>query len=138
MTDLCYIPLCHDNYSNDNYSQCVCTQEFKACVDQLENFMSQNISDNDKIIIGGDCNVDMDRDNAHFRYWQEMVSRFNLKVCWDACCAKKDMTFTSNDGLSQSCIDHFYCSANIHDYITSADVISHGLNTSNHSPLKER
>ncbi len=120
---------------NDNYSQVMCTEEFKKCVDSVEAFVSENVSDNDKIIIGGDCNVDPSRNNAHFRYWDDMLTRLGLKACWSHSAAVNDNTYVANNNLSESCIDHFYCSSSLFNGITKNNVLFHALNKSNHRPI---
>ncbi len=111
----------------DNYSM--------ICVDSIEIFILMHAPNVKHILVAGDFNVDPGRNNAHFNYLNAMMERTNLISSWHHGNARKDYTFTSNDGTGKSCIDHMYCSMELYQSIQSVSVLTHALNPSNHDPV---
>ena len=64
----------------DNYKKTDVLPEFRNAVDDIEHFlMSRNES---SVVIGGDLNIDLRRNNAHSRYAMEFAQRCNLFFLW--------------------------------------------------------
>ncbi len=120
----------------DNYSMTNCSDEFMDVVSEME-LIIEDVAP-DMIIVGGDLNIDLSRDNAHSNYIADLCSRNNLCFCWHHNNAKQDYTFVTTDMRSKSCIDHFLVSDNVFSDIESVSVIDHVLNPpgSWHRPIQ--
>ena len=95
-----------------------------------------SITDALQIIIGGDFNVDLKRDNNRC---SDLMNKFIYDECLACCTNNVDykVTFTYESKCSgiKSCIDHFLVSPNLCSDIKDVVVLSDGNNLSDHLPL---
>lgn len=117
----------------DNMSRNHTDSEFSECIDQLEYIINGN--DCHAVIIGGDLNVDLNRNTAHRDYVKHFVQNNLLKFCWDHKSAISNHSYENHNGIGVSTIDHFICSVNIFDTVSRMHVIDDVTNTSNHRPI---
>ena len=125
----------------DNYRQTHVRPEFQAAIDDIENLIKE--SDSNEVIVGGDLNCDISRDNAHTRCIKDFASRNGLKFVQQHQYANS-YQYTFNQAMENgtermSCIDHFLVSDSIYDNIVNVncDKMS-ALNPSYHCPLTMR
>ena len=118
----------------DNQSQSVVDDEYTACLDCVFNLINQN--DVNMIVLGGDLNTDLDRNNCHSKYLKYICNELRLRFAKDAVDII-DVTNTYEDASgSSSFIDHFVCSDNVINNMQSFSVIDDPLNSSNHKSVK--
>ena len=121
----------------DNYSQTVIKDEYSDTLNNIEGMIlnTQHVS----LIIGGDFNTDLERDNAHSRYLKSFAQRHNLYFVKLHGLASYETTYAQylNDGrVRQSCIDHILVSEDIFECITEIGVVESVDNPSYHKPLR--
>ena len=88
----------------------------------------------DKIIIGGDFNVDLARTGSrNLRALRIFIENETLRNAYDF--NRVDFTFESKVNRSRSTIDHFIMSENVFECISDVKVLHEVDNHSDHSPL---
>ena len=65
----------------DNRSLSVVSPEFANCIDLIEIAMHE--VDYDSLVIGGDINTDLSRNNAQTKYLKSFLERNGLVSCWN-------------------------------------------------------
>jgi hypothetical protein len=117
----------------DNHSKTSVDAEYQAALDSALCLWIE--SDADVVILGGDLNTDISRNNAHFHALNQLAHNMNSDLAWRCSEAQQMDTFISSDGKGRSCIDHFVLSQSISHNISFLNVYDHVLNPSNHLPL---
>ena len=119
---------------NDNYSQNNVDQDFEKEMSNIEQLcLSQ--SDINAVMLVGDMNVDLDRNNAHLRCLKDLCNRHGLVFTKNHPNAKYDHTYANMGAGHFSSIDHFIVPHSLSDYVESVSCIDTGLNPSFHFPL---
>ena len=123
-----------DTRHRDNVSS-----DYETCLDIMEKCMHEHTYD--YLIIGGDFNTDLRRNNAHAHVFEGFIERNALICGWDLVCAGTNnpsdiVTFTTPNGHT-SCIDHFIFTCNMQCYINNVYPIKHASYTkdSGHYPI---
>ena len=103
-------------------------------MDCVFNLINQH--DVNMVVLGGDLNTDLDRNNCHSKYLMYISNELRLRFAKDAVDII-DVTNTYEDASGgSSFIDHFVCSDNVINNMQSFFVIDDPLNSSNHKPVK--
>lgn len=139
----CYMPV-------DNYKQHEVDEKFNEAVDHIDRITTEN-NEVLYVLICGDLNIDLARDNAHARHMWDFTERNNLVFAQLSTNAKYTYTYSDvrNGNPISSAIDHFIVSDNLFGSITSVTNVgeeaaniatgslsNNVLNPSKHSVLK--
>ena len=119
----CYFP--NDTHSNSE----ICPDLIDVCND-IERIVYS--SKDTFIIIGGDINVDLSRNNAHTRFLKDFMSRHKLTSIWEY---RGFPEYTFKGPFGTSCVDHFIVSQNVITITEDSCVYEGGLNFSVHNPI---
>lgn len=124
-----YLPC--DNYLSERVDEC-----FMNTVNDIE--LAVEGLNLDFLLIGGDLNIDLQRNNAHSKYIENLCERLNVKLGWLHQKAKCEPTYMSPDGSSSSCIDHFMIGADLYRDVCKVNVLHHPLHPpgSWHRPIQ--
>ena len=117
-----------------NYRVNVVNTEFLETLDAVEQIVCLNKYAG--IIVAGDWNTSLERNNAQTNTFKEFVSRYNLKLCWEHASSLPGDTYVNESLGHSSQIDHFVVSDNIFQIITKCNVIDSPLNPSMHRPVE--
>ena len=122
-----YMPVLDQSMQNNN--------EFVDTLNEISSVLRSY--PNSKVIIGGDLNVDFDRD-ARTRVYESLNNFLceEMLITHDETMELDDMyfTFESVNG-SRSCIDHFIFCENVYDIVKGFSVLRDGNNLSDHLPI---
>ena len=116
----------------DIRSQTVVDPLYSECLDNIQKLI--DINDPHAVIIAGDLNTDISRDNSHSRYLNDFVKNNDLYMCWESQQAMMEPTYEDTQGHT-SVIDHFICSGNLFYQIENVYVSDDIMNRSNHKPI---
>ena len=89
----------------------------------------------DSFILCGDFNLSFQRANAQSNCLQQFVDRNNLLSSWEHVLAEQDFTYVNHSLGHRSCIDYFFITRNIYDFMLESSVLFHALNPSNHNVI---
>ena len=117
----------------DNHRKHLIDSVFQDTLDNLELF-TESCSSHD-VIIGGDLNLDMSRQNAHDICYRDFLDRHNMTYTFDLPTADSGYTYYDMDNGGQSCIDHFSVCQELCDAFRSVTRCEHALNPSKHLPV---
>ena len=117
----------------DVYCHIRVSDEFLDVLDEIECLVEQ--MSNHQVVIGGDLNVDLARDNSHSMYFLQWLERCSLKVAWCMSPSPERFTYADLNQASFSCINHWVLSPELTFTGMSADVIHEGINPSKHCPI---
>ena len=105
----------------DNYHATEITDQFRSTVNGLENFINSRANDSySSVIIAGDFNIDLGRENAHSKYVAELAVRHKLLFVDSHAKSNYDCTFIrrrDNGTVVKSSVDHFLVSEDVFDEI---------------------
>ena len=120
---------------NDNYHNTQVSQEFD---DEVENIVQLCIkySDFNSVLLVGDMNIDLNRNNAHSKRMCEIAERFNITFTKSHDNAKYEHTYENPGAGHQSSIDHFIVPNELYHCIDTVECLNNSLNPSFHKPLK--
>ena len=107
--------------------------EYVNVIQEIENICENNNAS--RIIIGGDWNTSIDRNNAQTNCFKRFLDTSNFDICWNSMNASKSCTYENINLGHQSCIDHFIMSMNVFDNITNCTIIDSVDNLSCHKPI---
>ena len=119
----------------DNYSKSHVNTEFLDTCDAIEIFVQQCIKNGKHVIIGGDLNIDMSRNNAHDLYFKDVMERYDFVSMLDISSSNVEYTYHDPSNDCFTCIDHFCVSHELSQSVTNISRCDEPLNPSNHSPL---
>ena len=122
----CYMPV-------DNYSKHHVTDEFSDSIDTIENIILCH--PDHQVILGGDINVDIARQNAHDQYYCDLLQRQLLTDVILLPDCSINYTYSDLNSGAKSCIDHFALSRNLTQSFRSGYILDQGCNPSNHKPV---
>ena len=106
--------------------------DYTDVLDEIEMLVMSSEVDN--IIIAGDFNADINRNNAQSKALTSFCTNENLFMCINNNNNSVPFTYTSNFGC-KSTIDHFIITPNLKDYINRYETFSIHNNFSDHEPL---
>jgi hypothetical protein len=129
-TDKGSLLLINGYFPNDSHSKSVIDPEFIEVCNEIESLIYG--SKQKFIIIGGDINIDLCRNNLHTEYFKTFLERHQLISAWQHT-GFPDFTYQGPTG--SSCIDHFIVSRNVLNHFISASVDHVSINFSVHSPI---
>ena len=117
-----------DNQCKQNVSS-----EFLDTMDAVETFIQQ--CNGKQIIVGGDMNLDVRRQNAHDKYFSDWCDR--LECFYVHSLPRCEIDFTYHDPSKDcfTCIDHFTVSETLLNDVLRASVCKDACNPSNHQPI---
>ncbi len=115
----------------DNYSNTHVNDEYFEVMNSIEHVI--NTHSYNSVIVCGDFNTSFERNNAHYMYLTDFITRNQFKVCWDNPLVTKEHTYDNHALGHRSCIDHFIVSTNIFSAITESRVHHDVSNVSNHN-----
>ena len=95
----CYMPC-------DNNHRTQVDDEFIDCLDAVHTCMASKPYH--AVIIGGDINIDLNRNSANCNYLKQFADMLQLKFLWEHDNASPSATYESYDGRSTSVIDHLW------------------------------
>ena len=117
----------------DNRSMTVVDNTFENCLTIMESvIVSHNHSD---LIVGGDCNTDFHRRNAHSRYLENIIIRNDMVCVWNLQNIAEQYTYMAPNMTYGSCIDHFFVFENRSSAVSDLCVVGDSLNPSDHSVI---
>ncbi len=117
----------------DNYRQTQADEQYVETLNDIE--LAVTNVDADQVIIAGDCNTDLSRDNAHSREFIHMAERLQVQFTWLNPVSQPEPTFVSPDLNKQSTIDHFLLSDELYPSVNGNYVITHHTHPSWHRPV---
>ena len=121
----------------DNHSQNNVSADFVDAVSSIESLLNANA--HQSLIVGGDMNVDLSRDNAHTRYLKDFAARHQLCFIKHHQLAKFDVTYRQymkNGTIRKSAVAHFIVSQDVFDCIMDIQCEEQRVdNPSGHTPL---
>ena len=117
----------------DTRSKLLADHDFEECMDYIDMCIEEhNCTHN---IIGGDFNVDLDRQTANLKCYLSSIHRNGLTDMWDHHRCPSDVTFSAPGMLSAgSRIDHVAFSHDLANFITRMDVLD-SLKDFGHRPV---
>ena len=122
----------------DNYRQSCIDPEFQEAIDTLDEMV--RTSNASEIILGGDLNIDLSRNNSHTRCVIDFARRNNLRFIHQHRLANISYTYNQvveNARERISSVDHFLVSETVYDRIENIRCDSmNALNPSYHCPLR--
>ena len=105
----------------DNRSQTVVDYEFDQCVGEVDTLIEKYQCD--FVVVGGDLNIDLQRNNAHVECFKDCAIRNELVFTWQYADDPGTATFSSATMTSAgSQIDHILVSKKLSDCIKSVGV----------------
>ena len=120
----------------DNYRVSDASTEFREVVDQLENYIA---TQNPRLLlVGGDLNTSLLRNNAHTKYLQGFANRLNLFFTETHNLATYEFTYQQrmkNGSVRQSTVDNFLVCEDIYRVISKIECKQTIDNASYHIPL---
>ena len=122
----CYMPV-------DNYSCSTVSEEFMDVLDLIECTISKYPSYH--VLLGGDINVDLYRNNAHARHYIDFLQRNNMSDCQDWPVTNIEFTYRDLHNGSYTNIDHFAASLELVCFVNECGTYDSGINPSNHRPV---
>ena len=122
----CYMPC-------DNWNKTHVDERFCDVLDEIESLIAKYPAD--RVIIGGDLNIDLSRGNAHDTYYSHFIERCNLVDVSLLNGYNIDYTYCDLHLGSYSTIDHFAMSLDLCVFVNSVIVSHDPLNPSKHSPI---
>ena len=124
---MCAIKLALDNNQNlliinaylpiDNRSRTHASELYDQCINNIDCIIQQ--SNSDHVIVGGDLNVDLERNTANLACLLESASRNDLHFAWDHAHKPDEFTYTAPNMINGSRIDHFVLSPTAFNSIKS-------------------
>ena len=102
---------------------------FLDCIICIEGMLA--LANCDSYILCGDFNSSFQRANAQSNCLQQFLDRNNLMSSWEHVLAEQNFTYVNHSLGHRSCIDHFFTSRNIYDFILESNILFHALNPSN-------
>lgn len=117
----------------DNHKQCEEDPNFLSCIAELDEFIARSKCDH--LIVGGDMNVDLSRNNAHSKCLSEFASRHNLLFAWKHANAKENAIYVNETLSHYSCIDYFMIDKIFYDEIEN-HVVDDIVLPTGHRPIK--
>ena len=117
----------------DNQSITVINDEYVDLIQEVQT-VCENINPS-RVIIGGDWNTSINRNNAQTNVFKRFLDINNLDICWNSVNAIQTVTYDNNNLGHQSCIDHFVTTMNVFDNITNCVVLDSVDNLSCHKPV---
>lgn len=114
----------------DNYHQHIASVEYMETLNKVEIILNEVRAD--RVLLGGDLNTDLSRDNAHSKLLRDMCNRHGLQFAWHHSKATPTYTYMSSDLRSKSTIDHFICSNEMYSDINNVCVNISAVNPSWH------
>ena len=130
---ICAIKLCMENNFSclvtnvylpcDNFSNTAVSDGFLDCINCIEGMLAQ--ANCDSYISCGDFNSSFQRANAQCNCLQQFLDRNNLMSTWDHVLAEQNFTYINHSLGHRSCIDHFFISRNIYDFMLKSNVLFH-------------
>lgn len=97
----CYMP-------NDTRRKHGPTPEFEECVNKIDEIIQQQNCNH--ILLGGDLNIDLNRNSANLGLMMEYAVLNSLHFSWDNSITTQDYTFSAPGMDNGSVIDHFLLS----------------------------
>ncbi len=82
--------------SCDNYYAVNVEEDFRDTLNDIK-IAIEGVSP-DNLILGGDLNIDLQCDNAHSKYIEDMCERHQVKFRWQRVNANPEPTFVNSDG----------------------------------------
>lgn len=120
----------------DNYRATEVSAEFRDTVDKLDNFIATQKYQ--MLLMGGDFNTSLGRDNAHTKYIKDFATRSHLHFIQVHPLAVHKITYQQllkNGCVRQSDVDHFLVSEDIYNAIVRIECKPSIDNPSYHLPL---
>ena len=119
-----YIP-CDNNTVND------INPEYQQYIDIVELMVARS-KPIDDMVLCGDWNTAMERNNAQTNALRNFMLRNDLMLCWDHPVAETNITYCNYELNHHSCIDHFVLTPRIYASIRKCEVATSPLNPSHH------
>ena len=119
--------------SCNSYSVSRIGDEFLDVLDEVD-CLSQRMP-NFHVLVGGDLNADVSRDNAHSRYLLQWANQCNLSNLWQVFPSDERFTYADLYQGTFSCIDHWFVSSELECTVKHAEVLHDGTNPSKHSVI---
>jgi exonuclease III len=117
----------------DNRSKTVVHEDYQKVIDDIEQVLLS--SEYDCVMIFGDLNTCLNRNNAHTKLLLQFAKQNELYNVWDHPNAEPDDTYV-NYALNQSSrIDHAYVTQNLVPCIVKFNAYQSPLNPSDHVPI---
>ena len=116
----------------DNRSNTEVNPVFADCMNSIQCLIE--LHDANAILLAGDLNTDMARDNAQSRQLNEFCEQLGLQMAWESSSAQQGPTYEDSQG-NTSRIDHFICSSNLFNVISSVCSVDDVSNSSFHKPV---
>ena len=116
----------------DNYSKCTFSEEFMDVCDSIEFIISKYASYH--VILGGDLNVDLSKNNAHARHYIDFLHRNNRSECVQWPETNIGFTYCNLHAGSYTYIDHFAVSCEM-NCVDQCGAYGSGINPSNHRAI---
>ena len=104
---------------------------YQTEIDTIE-YLASRSRPNDDVILCGDWNTEMERNNAQTNVFKHFMQRNMLKICWEHTQAKLTSTYCNYELNHNSCIDHFVLTPRMFDSIRKCVVDTSPLNPSHH------
>ena len=120
----------------DNYHASNVSAELISVIDQLDTFIG--LQEHKSILVGGDLNMCLNRDNSHARYLKSFAQRHNLHFIETHDLATYDVTYQQrlNDGgVRVPTCDNYLVCEDIYNNVQSIECPQSIDNSSYHFPL---
>ena len=117
----------------DNWSKSHVSEDFLYECDIIEQIIDQHLDY--QVIIGGDLNVDFNRNNAHDCYFKSLLERHNCTACWNLAQAESDYTFSNEMNNAYSQIDHYCFDNSLLQCVKNVYVYDSDINPPGHRPI---
>ncbi|ELT97282.1 hypothetical protein CAPTEDRAFT_199341 [Capitella teleta] len=122
----CYMPC-------DSHSRISFKDVFLGAMDCVECILAQHADCS--VVLAGDMNLDLGRDNAHDVYFDQTLERLGLKDLWCASSQRQPFTFCDLASGARSCIDHIAVSGDLLNQCTELRPHHVAINPSGHTPI---
>ncbi len=117
----------------DNYRQTQAEEQYIETLSDIELAVTEVNAD--YVLVAGDCNTDLSRNNAHSKELTHLAERLQIQFAWLNPASQPGPTYVSTDLTKQSTIDHVLLSDDLYSNIHECYVISEPTNPSWHSPI---
>ena len=118
----------------DQQSMSIIHVEYEQALNEIEGII--NATTFNDVIICGDYNTDLSRNNLQTETLCQFIERNELKIGWESARAQRGMTYVNVDLNHVSTIDHILLNDNLFSVIDELCVVSDVMNRSYHSLIR--